>query len=79
MIFDEATSALDSESERIIQRALPEIIGQQTALIIAHRLSTIARLDRIVVMHDGVIEEMGTNTELLAARGRYYALWQKQN
>lgn len=78
MIFDEATSALDSESEQIIQRALPEIIGKQTALVVAHRLSTIAGLDRIIVMHEGQIVEHGTHDELLAQKGRYYSLWQKQ-
>lgn len=78
MIFDEATSALDSESEQIIQRALPEIIGKQTAIIVAHRLSTVAGLDRIIVMHEGEIIESGTHEELLALKGRYYSLWQKQ-
>ncbi|MBW3538460.1 ABC transporter ATP-binding protein/permease [Candidatus Parcubacteria bacterium] len=78
MIFDEATSALDSESEKIIQAALPEIIGRHTAIVIAHRLSTVARLDRIIVIHDGVIEEEGSHTQLLERRGRYYSLWQKQ-
>jgi ATP-binding cassette subfamily B protein len=78
MIFDEATSALDTESERIIQRALPEILGPHTAIVIAHRLSTIAGLDRILVMHHGAIVEEGTHAELLEAHGRYYSLWQKQ-
>ncbi len=78
MIFDEATSALDSESEQIIQRALPEILGKQTAIIIAHRLSTIANLDRIIVMHGGKVIEEGTHAGLLKKRGRYYDLWQRQ-
>jgi len=78
MLFDEATSALDSESEHIIQQALPQIIGKHTAIIIAHRLSTVAGLDRIVVMHDGKIEEQGTHKELISKKGRYYRLWQKQ-
>ena len=78
MIFDEATSALDSESEQIIQRALPEILGKQTAIVIAHRLSTVAGLDRIVVMHRGKIVEEGTHAQLLQQQGRYYSLWQKQ-
>lgn len=78
MLFDEATSALDSESEKIIQKALPKIIGKRTAIVIAHRLSTIAGLDRIIVMHEGKIVEDGTHTELLKLKGRYYSLWQKQ-
>jgi len=78
MIFDEATSALDSESEEIIQRALPEILGKQTAIIIAHRLSTVANLDRIVVMDSGKIIEEGTHQQLLVQKGRYAQLWRKQ-
>lgn len=78
MIFDEATSALDSESEQIIQRALPEIIGTHTAIVVAHRLSTIAGLHRILVMHEGKVVESGSHEELLGLQGRYYTLWQKQ-
>jgi ATP-binding cassette subfamily B protein len=78
MLFDEATSALDSESEKIIQNALPKILGKRTAIVIAHRLSTVAGLDRIIVMHDGAIAEQGTHDELLTLQGRYYSLWQKQ-
>jgi ATP-binding cassette subfamily B protein len=78
MLFDEATSALDSESEKIIQQALPDIIGKRTAIVIAHRLSTVAGLDRIIVLHDGKIIEEGTHGQLLKLKGRYYSLWQKQ-
>lgn len=78
MVFDEATSALDSESEQIIQHALPEIIGKHTTLIIAHRLSTVANLDRIIVLHEGTIIEDGTHDQLLRKKGRYYQLWQRQ-
>lgn len=78
ILFDEATSALDSHSEEIIQQALPSIIGQHTAIIIAHRLSTVAGLDRIIVMHNGKIEEQGNHDALLKQKGRYYKLWQKQ-
>lgn len=78
MLFDEATSALDSESEQIIQRGLPEILGKQTAIIIAHRLSTVANLDRIIVMHEGRITESGSHAELLKLGGRYASLWRKQ-
>ncbi len=78
LIFDEATSALDSESEHIIQRALPAIMGDHTAIVIAHRLSTVSKLDRIIVMHDGKIVEEGTHRKLLAKRGRYAKLWHRQ-
>lgn len=78
LIFDEATSALDSESEQIIQNALPEIMGNHTAIVIAHRLSTIAGLDRIIVLSDGNIIEDGTHDQLLQKKGQYHRLWQKQ-
>ncbi len=78
MLFDEATSALDSESEKIIQKALPKILGKRTAIVIAHRLSTVSGLDRIIVINDGVIIEDGTHDELLRLKGQYYSLWQKQ-
>jgi ATP-binding cassette, subfamily B, bacterial len=77
-LFDEATSALDSDSEQIIQDALPNIIGQHTAIVIAHRLSTVASLDRIIVMHEGRVLEQGTHNELLENKGQYYRLWAKQ-
>lgn len=78
IIFDEATSALDSESEAIIQKALPTILGSHTAVIIAHRLSTVAQLDRIIVIQKGRITEEGSHKQLLAKKGRYYSLWQRQ-
>lgn len=78
MIFDEATSALDSESEQIIQSAMPKIIGKHTAIVIAHRLSTVAGLDRIIVLHNGKIVEQGTHDDLLKLGGRYAKLWQRQ-
>lgn len=77
-LFDEATSALDSESEAIIQRALPQILGKRTAIIIAHRLSTVAGLDRIIVLEKGKIIEEGAHEELLKQNGRYTSLWRKQ-
>jgi ATP-binding cassette subfamily B protein len=79
MLFDEATSALDSESEAIIQKAMPEIIGKRTAIVIAHRLSTVMNLDRIVVLEKGTIIEQGSHEQLLKLNGRYAALWRKQS
>jgi subfamily B ATP-binding cassette protein MsbA len=72
LILDEATSALDTESERRIQAALGRLMQGRTTLVIAHRLSTIERVDRIVVMRDGAIVEMGSHAQLLA-RGGYYS------
>lgn len=78
VLLDEATSALDSESERIIQSSLPEVLGEHTAIVIAHRLSTIAGMDRIIVMQDGAVIEQGSHDELLRLNGRYKELWDKQ-
>jgi ATP-binding cassette, subfamily B, bacterial len=72
LILDEATSALDSESERLIQQALKMLLQGRTAFVIAHRLSTVRDADRIVVIKDGEIGEVGSHAELLA-RGGYYA------
>lgn len=74
LLFDEATSALDNESEILVQRAIDQVLVGRTAVIIAHRLSTIRNADRIVVIDDGEIQEIGTHEELLAARGGYAAL-----
>jgi len=65
MIFDEATSALDTESETLIQEAIERLIKQNTSIVIAHRLSTIRDADRIVVLHEGRIENIGTHDELM--------------
>ena len=78
LILDEATSALDSESERAVQAALDTLIQGRTTLVIAHRLSTIERADRIVVLTDGEISEMGTHAELLQKNGTYAHLHQLQ-
>ena len=74
LILDEATSALDSESERYVQRALEILIKNRTTFIIAHRLSTIRKADKIVVLHNGSVAEMGKHEELLALKGIYKKL-----
>jgi ABC-type multidrug transport system fused ATPase/permease subunit len=79
LVLDEATSALDSESERLIQAALAELMAGKTVIAIAHRLSTIARMDRIVVFDKGEIAEQGTHAELVGAAGLYARLWSMQS
>lgn len=78
LLLDEATSALDTETEREIQGALKQAGEGRTVLTIAHRLSTIADADRIIVLEEGVIVEEGAHEVLLAKKGRYHSLWQKQ-
>ena len=78
LILDEATSALDTESERAVQQALDGLMQGRTTLVIAHRLSTIERADRIVVMSNGEIAEMGTHAELIQNNGTYAHLHQLQ-
>lgn len=78
LVLDEATSALDSESERMIQDALANLMEGRTSIIIAHRLSTVSRLDRIVVLKDGEILESGTHDELIRNGKEYAGLWERQ-
>lgn len=79
LVLDEATSALDSESERLIQASLRELMKNRTSIVIAHRLSTIAKLDRIVVLENGTIIEDGTHEKLLKQKGTYAKLWSHQS
>ena len=78
LLLDEATSALDTETEREIREALTNASEGRSVLTIAHRLSTIADADRIIVLENGSIVEIGTHEALLSKRGRYYSLWTKQ-
>jgi len=78
LILDEATSSLDSESEAMIQDGLRTLRRGRTTFVIAHRLSTIVSADQILVLEGGVIVERGTHRELLARRGRYTQLYEKQ-
>ncbi|WP_445452685.1 ABC transporter ATP-binding protein [Flavobacterium sp. 25HG05S-40] len=79
MILDEATSALDTESERLVQVALENMMQNRTSIVIAHRLSTIQKADTIVVMHKGKIVEQGNHEELLAKNGTYSKLVSMQS
>jgi ATP-binding cassette subfamily B multidrug efflux pump len=79
LILDEATSALDSEVEAAIQDTLYGVMAGKTVIAIAHRLSTIARMDRIVVLEDGMIAETGSHGELLALNGLYARFWTRQS
>jgi len=78
LILDEATSALDTATEQEIQDALDMISRDRTTLIIAHRLSTIINVDEILVLKDGRFIERGTHTELLAKKGFYASMWERQ-
>ena len=78
LILDEATSALDTESEKLVQEALENLMKDRTTIVVAHRLSTIRNADLICVMHEGQIVERGTHDELLAQNGYYKRLIEMQ-
>lgn len=78
LIFDEATAALDNESEKLIQKAMEDVMKGRTSFIIAHRLSTIIEADRILVIEKGKIIESGNHSELIRKRGQYYSLYNLQ-
>jgi ATP-binding cassette subfamily B protein len=77
-IMDEATSSVDTLTEALIQKGMENLMQGRTSFIIAHRLSTIKRANRIVVIEDGQIAEMGTHAELLRSKGKYYQLYTRQ-
>lgn len=79
LILDEATSSLDTESERLVQEALENLMKNRTSVIIAHRLSTIQFADEIIVLHQGRIVERGTHNQLLALQGVYHKLCELQS
>jgi ABC-type multidrug transport system fused ATPase/permease subunit len=78
LVLDEATSSVDAETEQLVQEALARLLAGRTAIVIAHRLSTIERADRIVVLHRGVVREVGTHAELLALGKIYARLYELQ-
>jgi len=77
LLLDEATSALDSESEKLVQRALDNLMQKRTSIVVAHRLSTVMNADKIIVIDNGKVVEIGNHKKLLAQKGFYAKLYQK--
>ena len=77
LLLDEATSALDSESEKLVQKALDNLMKNKTSIVVAHRLSTVINADKIIVIDDGKIKEIGKHKQLLAKKGYYTRLYEK--
>ena len=78
LILDEATSSVDTRTEVLVQKAMKALRSDRTSFVIAHRLSTIRDADLILVMESGAIVEQGTHSELLAAEGAYFRLYNAQ-
>ncbi len=78
LILDEATSSVDTRTERLIQKALGDLMKGRTSFVVAHRLSTIRNADQVLVVEDGQIVERGKHEELLAKKGAYYTLYMRQ-
>ena len=78
LILDEATSSVDTRTERLIQKALEELLRGRTSIVIAHRLSTIRNADQVLVLKDGQIIERGKHDELMKAGGFYHDLYMSQ-
>jgi len=78
LILDEATSALDSESEALVQSALQNLMTGRTVIVIAHRLSTVRRADRIAVIENGAVADIGSHEELMQKLGTYRRLYDLQ-
>jgi ATP-binding cassette subfamily B protein len=78
LVMDEATSSVDTLTEAQVQRGMEATMRGRTSFVIAHRLSTIKNADRILVIEEGQIAEMGSHAELIRARGHYYSLYTRQ-
>ena len=77
-MLDEATANIDTSTELVVQDAVAKLTEGRTSIVVAHRLQTIQECDRILVLHHGVVEELGTHEELIAQRGIYYTLHELQ-